>query len=146
MDYQVNEKVDILEASLRVLTQPSEDNKILVESFSGSDRIDPNDLTALIKIYNKITEDVLQEMPVRPAAPDPNQMDQVTYKFNLSIPVKLIADASEPYFIATFLKNERTGQLLVDPFSKQTILSEKQIFGMFSFLRDVVLNFQSITR
>lgn len=85
------------------------------------------DLSAILKIYNKITDDVLLEVVDR-ASMD-STAEEINFKFKLNIPHKAM-DSTEAVFIATFLKNEKTGQLLIDPHSKQTIIYEKQLFAL----------------
>jgi hypothetical protein len=97
------------------------------KKFLGMDQVEAQDLSAILKIYNKITDDVLLEVVDR-ASPD-STVEEINFKFKLNIPPKAI-DSSEAVFIATFLKNEKTGQLLIDPQSKQTIIYEKQLFAL----------------
>jgi len=131
LEYSPSEKLKVIDSMAKVVVKKYGVNldKIQVQTTSGIETLEIRNLSAIIRVFNKVTDECFLELAQKLDNLSP---DYFVFDFKFSILKGKFKGASETVYIAANLRNDKTGFLLLDPYTKQPITKEKPFFVVSS--------------
>jgi len=125
IEYSPGEGVDDITPKAKVVLYLNNSfDQIPVMTPEKTENVNYKALTAVLRVYNKETEEKLIEVS-RPA--DSVSQNSVIFDFSFVIPPQRLKDSSEPLFIAAYLRKDQN-QFIIDPKTNKPLVSEKPLF------------------